>query len=210
MLHTAAYATVMDALAERRRVPSVAIRVAGMVFVTALTAAAAQISVPLPFTEVPFTFQPMVVLLGGLALGSRLALGSQVLYLLAGIAGLPVFASSVTLPPGALRLLGPTGGYLMSYPMAAFLVGYLAERGFDRRYLTAVLAMLSGLLMIYACGAVWLGFFVRTGPQSIPIGLQAALVAGVYPFIVADLLKLLAAAGILPGLWRVLGRADTR
>ena len=157
-------------------------------FVTALTAAAAQISVPLPFTQVPFTFQPMVVLLGGLALGSRLGFASQVLYLLAGIAGLPVFAASVTLPPGALRLLGPTGGYLMSYPIAAFLAGYLAERGFDRRYLTSVLAMLAGLLVIYACGAAWLGLFARAG-ASAPIGLQAALVAGVYPFVVADLVK---------------------
>lgn len=208
MLHTVAYTTLVDTLAARRNVRGGAIRMAGMVFIAALTAAAAQISIPLPFTEVPFTFQPMIVLLGGLALGSRLALGSQVLYLLAGIAGLPVFASSVTLPPGALRLLGPTGGYLMSYPMAAFVVGYLAERGFDRRYVTAVLAMLGGLLLIYACGAMWLGFFVRTGPQGMPIGLQAAFVAGVYPFVVADLLKLVAAAGILPGFWRVLGRTD--
>ena len=104
-------ATLVDALAPRG-----AIRAGAVVFVAALTAAAAQISVPLPFTEVPFTFQPMVVLLGGLALGSRLALASQLLYLAAGIAGLPVFAASATLPPGALRLLGPTGGYLMAYP----------------------------------------------------------------------------------------------
>ena len=203
-------ATLVDTLAERRDARGGAIRIAAMVFITALTAAAAQISIPLPFTEVPFTLQPMAVLLGGLALGSRLALGSQVLYLMAGIAGLPVFASSATLPPGALRFLGPTGGYLMAYPMAAFLAGYLAERGFDRRYLTSVLAMLAGLLMIYACGAAWLGFFARAGANNTPIGLQAALVAGVYPFIVADLLKLLAAAGLLPGFWRLLGRTDTR
>ncbi|MBI2828720.1 MAG: biotin transporter BioY [Acidobacteria bacterium] len=210
MPHTASCATLVDTLAERRDTRGGAIRMAAMAFVAALTAAAAQISTPLPFTEVPFTFQPMVVLLGGLALGSRLALGSQMLYLMAGIAGLPVFASSVTLPPGALRFLGPTGGYLMAYPLAAFLVGYLAERGFDRRYLTSVLAMFAGLLMIYACGAVWLGFFARAGAQGAPIGLRAALVAGVYPFIVADLVKLVAAAGILPGFWRVLGRTDTR
>ena len=203
-------ATLVDRLAVGRDAHSAAIRLVSMLFVTALTAAAAQISAPLPFTDVPFTFQPMVVLLGGLALGPRLALGSQVLYLMAGIAGLPVFAASATLPPGALRLLGPTGGYLMSYPMAAFLAGFLAERGFDRRYVTSVLAMLAGLLVIYACGAVWLGFFARAGAQSAPIGLQAALAAGVYPFIAADLLKLLAAAGILPGLWRLIGRAGTR
>lgn len=203
-------ATLVDTLAERCDARGRAIRIAAMVFVTALTAAAAQVSVPLPFTEVPFTLQPMVVLLGGLALGSRLALGSQVLYLMAGIAGLPVFASSITLPPGALRLLGPTGGYLLSYPIAAFLAGYLAERGFDRRYATSVLAMFAGLLVIYACGAMWLGFFARAGAHATPIGLQAALVSGVYPFIVADLLKLLAAAGILPAFWRLLGRTDPR
>ena len=202
--------TLVDRLAQGRDAHSAAIRLVSMLFVTALTAAAAQISVPLPFTDVPFTFQPMVVLLGGLALGPRLALGSQVLYLMAGIAGLPVFAASATLPPGALRLLGPTGGYLMSYPVAAFLAGSLGERGFDRRYVTSVLAMLAGLLVIYACGAVWLGVFARAGAQGTPMGLQAALAAGVYPFIVADLLKLLAAAGILPGLWRVLGRTGTR
>ena len=110
-----------------------AIRVASAVLLAALTAAAAQVSIPLPFTPVPFTLQPMVVLLGGAALGARLGMSAQVLYLLAGIAGLPVFAASPVLPPGALRLLGPTGGYLMAYPFAAFLTGWLAERGFDRR-----------------------------------------------------------------------------
>ena len=109
------------------------IRIASLLFITVLTIVAAQISVPLPFTAVPLTLQPMVVLLGGLALGSRLGSASQILYLAAGIAGLPVFAASAVLPPGPLRLLGPTGGYLMAYPLAAFVTGYLAERGFDRK-----------------------------------------------------------------------------
>jgi biotin transport system substrate-specific component len=91
--------------------------------------------------------------------------------------------------------MGPTGGYLMAYPFAALLVGWLAGRGFDRRYLTSVAAMLAGLLVIYACGATWLGM---------SIGMPAALAAGVYPFVAADLLKLLAAAGVLPALWRLL------
>jgi biotin transport system substrate-specific component len=188
-------ATVVDRLAGQSH--RAAIRVAAMLFVTALTAAAAQISVPVPFTDVPFTFQPTIVLLGGLALGSRLGMGSQVLYLLAGIAGLPVFAASATLPPGALRLLGPTGGYLVSYPFAAFVAGYLAERGFDRRYLTSVLAMLAGLVVIYACGTIWLATFVR--------GIRTALAAGVYPFVVADIVKLLAAGAVLPAFWRLTG-----
>ena len=198
-------ATLVDALASRGD-SSALIRAGAVLFVAALTAAAAQISVPLPFTQVPFTFQPMVVLLGGLALGPRLGLASQLLYLVAGIAGLPVFAASATLPPGALRLMGPTGGYLMAYPLAAFLTGYLAERGLDRRYLTSVLAMLAGLVVVYACGAAWLGMFARVG-TSAPIGLHAALVTGVYPFIAADVLKLLVAASILPGFWSLLGNS---
>lgn len=191
--------TLVDTLATRREAPLGVLRAAAVLFVAASTAAAAQISMPLPFTAVPFTFQPMVVLLGGLALGPRLGLASQLVYLTAGIAGLPVFAASATLPPGPLRLLGPTGGYLMAYPIAAFLVGYLAERGFDRRYLTSVVAMMAGLVVVYAGGAIWL---------SALLGVQGALAAGVYPFIAADVVKLVAAAGVLPGLWKLLGRAS--
>ena len=121
-----------------------AIRAASVLFVTALTAAASQVSVPLPFTPVPLTLQPMIVVLGGAALGWRLGMVSQVLYLAAGIAALPVFAASPALLPGAARLLGPTAGYLWSYPLAAFAAGALAQRGFDRRYATAVLAMAAG------------------------------------------------------------------
>ncbi|MBI3047125.1 MAG: biotin transporter BioY [Acidobacteria bacterium] len=200
--------TFVDALVARREAPQGVVRAAAVLFVAALTAAAAQVSVPLPFTAVPLTFQPMAVLLGGLALGPRLGLASQVAYLTAGIAGLPVFAASATLAPGALRLIGPTGGYLLSYPIAAFLVGCLAERGFDRRYLTSVLAMLMGLLVVYGCGVAWLAYFTRPIAGGAPIGLQAALAAGVYPFVAADVVKLLAAAGILPGLWTLLGRAS--
>lgn len=191
--------TFIDTLATRREAPLGVLRTAAVLFVATLTAAAAQISVPLPFTAVPFTFQPMVVLLGGLALGAKLGLASQAVYLAAGIAGLPVFAASATLPPGPLRLIGPTGGYLVAYPIAALLVGYLAERGFDRRYLTSVVAMLAGLMVVYTFGAIWL---------SVSLGFAGALAAGVYPFIAADVVKLAAAAGVLPGLWTLLGRAS--
>lgn len=177
-----------------------AIRTASVLFLAVLTAAAAQVSVQLPFTPVPLTLQPMVVLLGAAALGPRLGALSQVLYLTAGIAGLPVFAFSAALPQGAARLLGPTGGYLMSYPAAAFVTGWLALRGFDRRYLTSVLAMLAGLLVIYAGGVLWLSAFVPGGP-----GLAGALQAGVYPFVLPDLVKLFVAAAVLPGIWRLTG-----
>jgi biotin transport system substrate-specific component len=197
--------TLVQTLAARRD-NTRAIRATSVLFITLLTIAAAQVSVPLPFTAVPFTFQPMVVLLGGLALGSRLGATSQVLYLAMGIAGLPVFAASATLPPGALRLLGPTGGYLMSYPIAAFLVGYLAERGLDRRYVTSVLAMLAGLIVVYASGAIWLGMFARTTAAAAAMGLRAAIVSGVIPFVLADVTKLMVAAAVVPGLWRIVGR----
>lgn len=181
-----------------------AIHAASVVLLAALTAAAAQISIPLPFTPVPLTLQPMVVLLGGAALGSRLGMSAQVLYLAAGIAGLPVFAASPVLPQGALRLLGPTGGYLMSYPLAAFVAGWLAERGFDRRYLTSVVAMACGLAVVFACGVTWLALFAR--PAS--VGYSAAARTGLYPFLAADIVKLLVAAGVMPALWSVLGRED--
>lgn len=175
-----------------------AIRVASVLLVAAMTAAAAQVSVPLPFTPVPFTLQPMVVLLGGAALGARLGMAAQVVYLLAGIAGLPVFAASAVLPQGALRLLGPTGGYLMSYPFAAFLTGLLAQRGFDRRYLTSVLAMGAGLLVIFTGGVTWLAFLAAPA-----VGFEAALRTGFYPFIPADIFKVLVAAAVMPAIWRL-------
>jgi biotin transport system substrate-specific component len=179
---------------------SLVTRAVAVLFFAALTAAAAQISVPLPFTQVPFTFQPTVVLLSGLVLGPRLGAASQALYLAAGIAGLPVFAASATLPPGAWRLLGPTGGYLLSYPLAAFVAGALARRGFDRRYLTSILAMALGLVVIYTCGTLWLAY-ASVGRTA--IGLASAFATGVAPFVIADVVKLAAAAGIVPGLWRL-------
>jgi len=196
-------ATLLETVATRAdsRGLQLAERVGAVAFVTVLTAIAAQVSIPLPFTPVPFTFQPMVVLLGGAALGARLGMTSQILYLALGIAGLPVFAASATLPPGAARLLGPTGGYLMSYPFAACLAGYLAERGFDRRYVTAVIAMAAGLAVVFACGVLWLGFVVQ--PTR---GIAGALAAGFLPFVVPDLLKLLVAAGVMPGLWWLTGK----
>ena len=177
------------------------IRVAATLFVAALTAAASQVSVPLPFTPVPFTLQPMIVLLGGAVLGPRLGLAAQVAYLLAGVAGFPVFAFSPELPQGAARLVGPTGGYLMAYPFAAFLTGMLATRGFDRRYLTSVLAMAAGLAVIFFGGVTWLTLFA---PGADARSLNAALATGFYPFVIADAIKLCLAATVMPIAWRFL------
>jgi biotin transport system substrate-specific component len=177
------------------------IKVAATLFVTALTAAASQVSVPLPFTPVPFTLQPMIVLLGGAVLGAHLGMTAQVLYLAAGVAGLPVFAFAPELPQGAARLLGPTGGYLMAYPLAAWVAGTLAARGFDRRYLTSVVALAAGLSVIFAGGVTWLTLFA---PGADGRSLQAALALGLYPFVVADAVKVCVAATVMPVAWRFL------
>jgi len=171
------------------------VQMLSVLFVTVLTAAGAQLSFPLPFTPVPFTIQPMIVLIGAAALGSRLGALAQIFYLLLGVAGLPVFAFSPELPQGIARLMGPTGGYLMAYPIAAFVTGLLAERGLDRRYLTSILAMGVGLSVIFAGGVLWIA---RTA------GVETALATGLYPFVIVDVIKVVAAGLVLPTAWKFL------
>jgi biotin transport system substrate-specific component len=174
------------------------LRLAVVMLAAALTGLAAQFTTAVPFTAVPFTLTPIAVLLTGAVLGSRLGAASQVLYVAAGLAGLSVFSPSATLPPGLLRVLGPTGGYIMAYPIAAFVTGWLSERGWDRRYVSSLGAMLAGLAIIYAGGVSWLSLaFVNS--------LSGAVTAGLAPFVVLDVLKLIAAAMILPQAWRVIG-----
>jgi biotin transport system substrate-specific component len=148
----------------------------------------------------------MVVLLGGAALGSRLGMWSQLLYLILGVAGLPIFAASPILPQGIGRLMGPTGGYLLSYPVAASVTGWLAQRGFDRRYWTSVLAMAAGLAIIFASGVAWLAWFARPTHA----GLGAALRTGLYPFVPADIIKVFLAASVLPAVWKLTGPFTSR
>ncbi len=171
------------------------VQVLSVIFVAVVTAAAAQLSFPLPFTPVPFTIQPMVVLIGAAALGSRLGALSQILYLTLGIAGLPVFAYAPELPQGLGRLLGPSGGYLMAFPIAAYVTGTLAERGFDRHYLTSIIAMGVGLSIIFAGGVWWIARVAD---------LQTALATGLYPFVVVDIIKIVAAGLVLPMVWKLL------
>ena len=178
-----------------------AIRTGAVALAVLGTAAAAQVSVPLPYTPVPLVFTPLAVLLCAAALGARLGAIAQMAYLIAGIVGMPVFAPSATLPPGALRLLGPTGGYLMAYPLAAFVTGYLSERGWDRRYWTSLAAMCLGLAVIFAGGVSWLSLAVT---HSWP----TALTAGLRWFIVLDVLKLAAGALILPRAWKLVPSVD--
>jgi len=151
-----------------------------------LIAIAAQIAIPLPLTPVPMTMQPLAVLFVGIALGASRGAAAATLYLLEGIAGLPVFAQG---HGGALWLLGPTAGYLLSYPAAAWLAGWFSERGWGSTVLRAVVGMLAALALIYAGGWAWLA--VLTSPR-------AAFVGGVQPFILADAIKIALGAALLP------------
>jgi len=178
-------------------------RAASVLAAVALTAAAAQFSAPLPFTVVPFTLTPFAVMLTGAALGSRLGFVAQALYLAAGAAGLAVFAPSLTLPPGAARLVGPTGGYLLAYPVAAFITGWLAERGWDRRYFSSLASMLIGLAVIFAGGVSW--WSVMPGQT-----LGSAIAQGFVPFIAMDIVKAAIAAKVLPMTWSLLGKSEVR
>ncbi|GAC1374426.1 MAG: biotin transporter BioY [Ktedonobacteraceae bacterium] len=153
----------------------------------------AQVSIRLPFTPVPITLQPLAVVLTGAALGSKRGGLAMLAYLAEGAAGLPVFAGGSA---GFIHLLGFTAGYLWSYPIAAFVTGLLCERGLDRRYLTSALAMLPGLLIIYALGVPWLALTAHMNAAQ-------AFVAGMLPFIPGDLLKLVIASALLPSAWQV-------
>jgi len=174
------------------------VRVGLVVAGSALIALAAQVSLPLPFSPVPVTGQTFAVLLIAAALGSRLGPATVALYVAEGLVGLPVFAGGAA---GPARLAGPTGGYLAGFVLAAFVVGLLAERGWDRRVGTCILAMLAGEVAIYALGLAWLSRF------PLPVGL---LEAGLLPFLAGDAYKLAAAALVLPAAWRVLPSIRSR
>lgn len=155
----------------------------------------AQIAIPLPFTPVPITGQTFAVLLVGMALGPRLGAAAALAYLVEGAAGLPVFAGGSA---GIAKFVGPTAGYLFAYPLAAALVGWLAERGWDRKPLTTALGMFLGSLIILGLGTAVLSFFVG--------GLVPALAKGLLPFLPGDVVKTTLAALTLPGAWAVLGK----
>ncbi len=168
-------------------------RAGAVLFAAVLTGAASQFSLTVPWTLIPFTMQPVAVLLAGAVLGARLGALSQVLYLALGVTGASMFALSPVLAPGMARLLGPTGGFLLMFPLAAFTTGWLVDRGWTRSYAGAAATLGAGLVVLYAGGASWLA--ALAGPPS---------VAALWPFVAADLVKAAAAAAALPTLARAL------
>jgi len=170
-----------------------------LVLATSLaTAIAAQVAFPVPWSPVPMTGQTFAVLLSGALLGPRRAFLAQALSLLEGAAGLPFFAGGVG---GAIKFAGPTGGYLLAFPFAAALVGVLARRGWDRRFVTMFAAMLLGSVVIFAAGLAGLSRFVPQGQL---------LSAGLLPFVPGDLIKSSLAALVFPGIWRRAGSRSSQ
>jgi biotin transport system substrate-specific component len=175
-----------------------------------LVAGLAQISFKLPFTPVPITGQTLGVLLVGAAYGPALGAATLGLYLFWGLVGLPVFApqadGSHLTGPDVLGAASVTGGYLWGFVLASGLVGWLSRRGWDRSVRSSIGAMLLGSIVIYAVGVSWLYHALPPSIEGTPVTLDTALTFGLYPFIIGDTLKLLAAAGLLPIAWRALDR----
>jgi biotin transport system substrate-specific component len=163
---------------------------------TALTALAAQVSIPVPGSPVPITGQTFAVLLTAAALGPARGVASQGLYVLLGLVGLPVFAGA---SHGSGVVFGASGGYLFGFVAAAAIVGVGARRGVDRSPVRTLLLYALASVVIYAIGTTWL--CLDTGMSA-----SAGIAAGVTPFIPGDVAKALLAAGLLPGAWFLLGR----
>jgi biotin transport system substrate-specific component len=153
----------------------------------------AQVAIPLPFTPVPLTLQTLAVIAAGALLGSRRGLSAVVLYLAEGAAGLPVFSGGRA---GIPHMLGPTGGYLAGFLAAAFIAGLLAERGWDRKGITAFAALAIAEAAVYVPGVLWLGVYT---------GFSQAVFLGALPFAAADMVKAVLCAAVLPAGWRLLG-----
>lgn len=167
------------------RTRDVALIIAGSV----LVALCAKIQIPM--WPAPITLQPFAVLLVGATLGANRGALALIAYLLEGAFGLPVFAGPLA---GAAYFAGPTAGYLIGFPVAAYIIGRLCEQGWDRRFWTAAAAMGIGQLIILGFGYAWLTRFV--GPQR-------AFVDGVALFVFGDVIKTIAAAALLPSAWKL-------
>ncbi len=150
----------------------------------------------IPLQPVPFTFQTLVVLLLGAVFGPTLGLATVLAYLAQGAMGLPVFAGTPEKGIGLAYMVGPTGGYLVGFAVATYVTGWLARAKWDRNIITMAVAMVAGTVIIYAFGVVHLTSL---------IGYDKAVEFGIKPFVLFDLIKIAAAAVLVPSLWKVFG-----
>jgi biotin transport system substrate-specific component len=184
-----------ETLLETALAPLDFVRQVGLVIgFSLLTALSAQIVIPIG--AIPITGQTFAVLLTGALLGSRLGAITMIVYLLEGAIGLPFFSGG---HGGILHLMGPTGGYLVAFPAAAFITGAFAEHGWDRKFLTAATAMAIGSLVIMLSGWLWFSLVMRTSPAI-------TLFDTVLKFIPGDIIKISLAAAVLPSGWKMLKR----
>ena len=144
---------------------------------------------------VPMTLQPLAVLMIAMLCGRNISVASVSLYLFQGMIGIPVFAYG----GGVLYLLGPTGGFLFGFLFASILIGELADRGWGKSLFKSIIAMLTGLFVIYTCGVFQL---------SILKGFDFAIINGLKPFIIGDLYKLILAAILLPQIWKLVNKVN--
>lgn len=173
-----------------RLLQSLAVIVVGSLLLTA----SAKFEIPL--TPVPFTFQTLVVLALGVVFGPTLGAATVLAYLAQGAMGMPVFAGTPEKGIGLAYMMGPTGGYLLGFAVAAYVTGWLARAKWDRNIVTMAFAMVIGNLVIYAFGVTYL---------SSLIGYEKAIEFGLKPFIVFDIVKIVAAAVIIPSVWKMVG-----
>jgi biotin transport system substrate-specific component len=174
-------------------IPGARVRDASLVMLGAgLTGIAAQVSIQTSLSPVPFTLQTLAVLLVGASLGAARGALSMLVYLLAGAVGVPWYADH------ASGWGGGSYGYVVGFVVAAALVGFLAERRGDRTVGRTIALMVLGNFAVYAVGATWLAMYLHLGAGS-------AFRLGVRPFLASDVLKIVVAAGLLPGTWRMLG-----
>jgi biotin transport system substrate-specific component len=186
-------ATLRLAVLPRSNVLTNALLVAAGVL---LVAGAAQVRIPLADTPVPITGQTFAVVLIGAAYGASLGASTLVAYWLIGLAGAPIYAEGKS---GWDTFVGPTGGYIVGFVLAAALTGYLAQKRWDRRFSSSLGAMLLGNVAIYVPGLLWLAHYLNTGVND-------TLVAGLYPFVFGDVIKLFLAGALLPSAWLAVRR----
>lgn len=175
---------------------SMPVNVMLVVAASVILAISAQIAVPLPFSPVPFTMQTLAVLLIGATLGSRRGAAAAALYLAEGATGLPVFAGAAA---GPFILFGTTAGYLLAFPLAAWIAGFVSEKGWGQSIVRTVAGMALALAVIHLGGWSWLVAALGLSPAQ-------AFAAGTAPFLVADALKLALAASMLPAVQRLVNR----
>ena len=196
------HAALAPTLSGNRAIQNVVLVLIG----TAVLAISAKVQVP--FWPVPMTLQTLAVMLIGATYGSRLAVATVLAYIAEGAIGIPVFANTPPQIAGPAYLIGPTAGYIWGWVAAAAIIGLAADRGWSRSVPKMFAAMLTGEVILFGMGFIWLAWFATLSSGAVGMGAEKALAAGVTPFLLADLLKTALAAFLVPAAWQLLRPAE--